>query len=394
MNIIDPRPLIEKPAYDVIVVGGGIAGAAAAVAAARNGAKTLLMEKQINLGGLATVGLISWYEPLCDGMGRQVIGGLAEELIRLSIRDGMENLPAKWGGEGKNHIHYDRYATNFSPTIFALELDAWVRESGADIRFDTRVTYPVVENGRITGIIAESVSGRELYPCRFAIDASGDATLCAAAGLPTVVGMNYLNYTVQGYSRKDILEYVETGDDCRLRHWIGCGGSLTGEGQPADRKPHTTYTSDSENEFIAWGKDAMLRRYQASDKHEREIMTLPGMPQYRKIRHLVGETVFTGEETGCPDSIGTCGDFRKRGPVYSLPYRALYTRAIPNLMTAGRIISADGEGWEIIRVIPVCALTGQAAGTAAALCSRSGDTFDTLSLSQLQNTLKAQGVLF
>ena len=35
MNIIDPRPLIEKPAYDVIVVGGGIAGVAAAVAAAR-----------------------------------------------------------------------------------------------------------------------------------------------------------------------------------------------------------------------------------------------------------------------------------------------------------------------------------------------------------------------
>ena len=98
----DPRKIIEKPAYDVIVVGGGIAGVAAAVAAARNGAKTLLMEKQIHLGGLATTGLISWYEPLCDGNGRQVIGGISEELIRLSVCYGLEDLPAQWGGEGKN----------------------------------------------------------------------------------------------------------------------------------------------------------------------------------------------------------------------------------------------------------------------------------------------------
>ena len=59
MQINDPRKLIIKDRYDVIVVGGGIAGVAAAVASARNGAKTLLIEKQINLGGLATVGLIS-----------------------------------------------------------------------------------------------------------------------------------------------------------------------------------------------------------------------------------------------------------------------------------------------------------------------------------------------
>ena len=51
---------VTREAYDVIVVGGGIAGVAAAVAAAREGANVLLMEKQVNLGGLATGGLISW----------------------------------------------------------------------------------------------------------------------------------------------------------------------------------------------------------------------------------------------------------------------------------------------------------------------------------------------
>lgn len=111
LNIVDNRNTIMRKGYDVIVVGGGIAGIAAAVSSAREGASTLLIEKQINLGGLATTGLINWYEPLCDGEGNKIIGGVAEEMIKLSIKYSFENLPAKWGGEGKNSIHYDRYAT-------------------------------------------------------------------------------------------------------------------------------------------------------------------------------------------------------------------------------------------------------------------------------------------
>lgn len=88
----------QMPAYDVIVVGGGIAGVAAVVAAARGGAKTLLMEKTVTLGGLATQGPISWYEPLCDGEGKQMIYGIAEELIRLSVKYGFEDMPHEWGG--------------------------------------------------------------------------------------------------------------------------------------------------------------------------------------------------------------------------------------------------------------------------------------------------------
>ena len=81
---------------DVLVVGGGIAGVAAALAARRAGARVLLLEKQALLGGLATNGLISWYEPLCDGQGHQLIYGLAEELLRLSFRYGDDSLPEIW----------------------------------------------------------------------------------------------------------------------------------------------------------------------------------------------------------------------------------------------------------------------------------------------------------
>ena len=71
--------ITEKENYDVIVVGGGIAGISAAVAAARQGVSVLLIEKGLNLGGLSTSGLISWYEPLCDGKGKQMIFGISEE---------------------------------------------------------------------------------------------------------------------------------------------------------------------------------------------------------------------------------------------------------------------------------------------------------------------------
>lgn len=72
--------------YDVAVVGGGIAGAAAALQAARSGKKTVLIEKTVLLGGLATSGLVYIYLPICDGNGHQASYGITEELLRNSPR--------------------------------------------------------------------------------------------------------------------------------------------------------------------------------------------------------------------------------------------------------------------------------------------------------------------
>ena len=82
--------------FDVIVVGGGIAGVAAAIAASRNNSKVCIVEKECSLGGLATLGLVWCYLPLCDGKGRQVIGGLGEELLKNSIKYGPGKIPECW----------------------------------------------------------------------------------------------------------------------------------------------------------------------------------------------------------------------------------------------------------------------------------------------------------
>ena len=82
--------------YDVIVVGGGIAGVGAALAARRNGCRVLIIEKSVMLGGLATLGFIAYYLPLCDGRGKKVTGGIAEELLYLSIKYGYNDLAPEW----------------------------------------------------------------------------------------------------------------------------------------------------------------------------------------------------------------------------------------------------------------------------------------------------------
>ena len=91
-----------REAYDVIAAGGGVAGAAAALAAARAGKRTLLLEKATALGGLATIGLINFFVPMCNGRGRQIIFGMAEEFLQLARKHGYDDLPEVWkNGEPK-----------------------------------------------------------------------------------------------------------------------------------------------------------------------------------------------------------------------------------------------------------------------------------------------------
>ena len=121
------------------------------------------------------------------------------------------------------------------------------------------------------------------------------------------------------------------------------------------------------------------------------ISTIATIPQIRMTRKIVGEyeLAHTEMHTYFEDSIGMVSNWKKRGPVYEVPFRTLYNKEMKNLIVAGRCTSVNETLWDVMRVIPCCAVTGQAAGTAAAMT----DDFSALDVSKLQEKLKSNGVV-
>ena len=362
---------LTREGYDVIVVGGGVGGIAAAVSAAREGAKVLLLEKQVNLGGLATGGLISWYEPLCDSQGNQVVFGIAEELIKLSVRDCFDSLPLSFGGTEKSAPRRERYSTRYSPTVFALALDEYVTDAGVKILFDTYGTYPVMEGNICQGVITENADGRSFYPAKVVIDATGDASIMHRAGVPCREGENFLTYLVHDIVFDDAKQFLDENKTWAVRNWVNAGSDMLGNGQPEGMPRVKGVTAEEITTFMLVGKQRMLERVRQRDRYSYDIMSIPSMPQLRTIRQIVGDSDFKAVNgNSVPDSIGHTGDFRMAEKyvrnVYDVPLSSLYNSKFPNLLAAGRIISApEHDDWEVSRVIPTCAMTGEAAGKAA-----------------------------
>ena len=118
---------------------------------------------------------------------------------------------------------------------------------------------------------------------------------------------------------------------------------------------------------------------------------IASIPQVRMTRKIVGQYVLseTEEHKYFEDSIGMVSNWKKRGPVYEVPFRTLYSAEVKNLICAGRCTSVTETLWDVMRVIPCCAVTGQAAGTAAAMT----DDFTSLDIEKLQETLRKNGVV-
>lgn len=72
-----------------------------------------------------------------------------------------------------------------------------------------------------------------------------------------------------------------------------------------------------------------------------------------------------------------------------MPFETLYNKKVKNLIIAGRCTSVNDALWDVMRVIPCCAVTGQAAGTAAAMT----DDFSKLDVKELQKRLQKNGVV-
>ncbi len=379
---------------DVLVCGGGFAGISAALSSARQGKKTILIEREYVLGGLGTAGLVTFYLPLCDGMGRQVSFGIAEELFRLSVSMGAEaQYPENWlDSEDKAHrTEKDkRFEVRYNPNLFAILAEQLLLKEDVKILYGTYAVAVDKTEDKINAVITESKSGRQAIKASSYVDATGDCDIAFLAGAPTdtfkqgnILAAWYYFLDNSGY-KLNPLGCADIPDDQKN----GENGVET-----LINRRFTGLDADELSQMVQLSHGAVLedikkRRLKVSNLVPTSIASIP---QIRMTRKLVGEYVLhdTEEHKYFEDSVGMVSDWRKRGPVYEVPFKTLYSGKIKNLITAGRCTSVTDSMWDIMRVIPCCAVTGQAAGTAAALT----DDFTALDIKRLQAKLSDSGVV-
>ncbi len=397
-NYILQMSIPTKGTYDVLVAGGGVAGAAAALASARRGKKVLLLEKSTMLGGLATMGLINYFEPLCNGRGKKIIAGMCEEFLLASVKYGFDSIPAVWR-DGKVPTPgetAERYVSHYSPYIFALQLTEMLCQAGVTLLFDCNAMHPVMEGNLCTGVVTDSKSGLELYKAKMVVDTTGDADLLRRAGVPVVTGQNYFTYIGRQVTLDGCKRAVEVGKaHLAISSVCGGGASLYGGGHPAHMPTFSGTTVESVSDYLIQNQAEMLRKLKGQDRHSREVTTLPAMAQFRTTCHIDGDYTLREEDkyVHFPDSVCAICDFDRRHFLYEVPLRTLTRAGYDNLITAGRSASATGYGWDILRVIPPAILTGQAAGEAACQAIDAGKAIWNVDIARLQNTLEAQNVM-
>ena len=377
-------------AYDVAVCGGGFAGISAALAAARQGKKTVLFEKLYMLGGLGTAGLVTIYLPLCDGRGHQVSYGIAEELCRLSVRHGAEAMyPANWLEGGSRTETDPRFEVQYNAQLFAILAEQLLLEAGVEILYGTYAVGVNMEDGKIRHLITENKSGRQAYRVGSVVDATGDCDIATLSGAPTetfrqgnILAAWYYSAGKEGY-RLNQLGFCDIPDEEKVkkdqvpqlvnRRFDGWDGKELSEMMCLSHR--STY------------QDFLRKR----EKDEQIFpVTVATTPQIRMTRRIAGEYTLsnTEEHTYFADSVGMVSNWKQRGPVYEVPFGTLYNRQVKNLLCAGRCVSVTEPMWDVMRVIPCCAVTGQAAGTAAAMT----DDMTRLDINELQAQLQKAGV--
>ncbi len=391
-TITEQKTLEVRSKCGVLVAGGGIAGIAAALAAARNGADVLLLEREYLLGGLGTAGLVTIYLPLCDGRGHQVSFGIAEELLRLSILHGAEGkYPSAWlDGDDLAARERQRFQVQYNPHFFAMDAERLLRENGVRILYGTLVADVHRTGARIDAVIVENKSGRYAIEVeQSVVDCTGDADICALAGEETV-RFGQGNVLAAWY-------YFLSQSGLHLRA-LGACDVPENEKTPGRERQYlsprrfTGLDGEEISEMVALSHQQTYRDLLARREKDASAVpvTLATIPQLRMTRRIAGVRTLDTSDCGVPfpDSVGMFGDWRRSGPVYHLPFSALYGRTVENLICAGRCISVSDAMWDITRVIPVCALSGQGAGTAAAMTG----CFSAIDLDALRGRLTESGV--
>jgi len=431
----------ELPVFfnaDVCVVGGGAAGTAAAISAARKGAKTVLVERGISLGGLATQGCVFPCMPTF------IAGSDTPYITDLNKRMENQGTPPLLGIDTDGYFGGGR--GQYVPEYLTYVYDEMCREAGVDILYNASLAGAITSERKVVSCVVQTIEGLAKIQAKIFIDGTGDALLSRFAGVPVEKGSEkngrnqpmslrfemggidldrvYNAFVVKGVKEKDAFneiaeEAIKKKKQPFVQFWkqennekvFQSGvdrGELTEDdilfiqafsiiGKPSVMSmncPEMPPLSFSATDAISYSKSVsfgreMMRRLadffiknvpgfekayisrEASMVGVRESWRIRGkyymdVEDYVKARHFPDAVCRTAYPVDIHGLNAEFSEKLKKGEYYEIPYRALVTNEISNLLVVGRCASGSFAAQASFRIQPTCMSMGEAAGIAAA----------------------------
>ena len=445
----EPAKKLPIRKFDVAVVGAGTGGVVAALAAARQGARTILIERKGYTGGTVTEGgtaLHSFYNLWKAFPGvkkRQVVKGIPQEII--------DRMMAVGGCSGHAEMvrgyDYDSVCTAIDTELYKLVTMQMLDEAGVLLGVNTLLTGAIVDGGRLTGAITDSRSGREAIYAKAFVDCSAYGDLAAFAGANYTVPNDYACCNSIGLANVDLDGYVAHleahGGSNQLAYGLrsgqpgkvvrfngGLGGAFRDEARKIGMSSMITTVHDNYLMFVKCNfkvpgsvinRDDMAKAELEVRKRQARALELfrqyvPGCKKAFMARTSPTLNIRRGRLIACDydithedviegrhfdDEVMVYGFHDnapryqiKNGGTYGIPYRALRAAGLENLLVAGMMITSDHRPHMSTRNTVCCMGQGQATGTAAALCARKNCGIRDLRYSDLRAALVQGGVYF
>jgi len=401
-------PLLDEA--DVIVVGGGPGGIGAAVLAAREGARTILVERYGYLGGMASAGEVHPFMPNHSAgkcLDRPVYVEWASAMRKYVPFDAAEEPSGEMCKQSERRISKDA-------AILAAE-DVCL-SAGVGLLYHHNLADAVVADGAIDSLVLLSKSGYTAAKAGVYVDCTGDADLAAMTGCqveqggPTghcqpmtlcfkLGGIDrsrmppgreitelYLAARQRGEidcPREDVLMFRWLSDDVvhfnttRVIHKSGTSGRQLADAEIEGRRQLRQYL-----EFFRSHVSGFEKAWVYSVAHH------IGVRETRRVRGLAHVTrddfvaaakfpdaiarVRYNIDIHNPDGGGTEHLRLPAEQWYEIPYGCIVAKDVANLLIGGRPISVDHAVHSSMRVMPSACSVGQAAGVAAAMAARDG----------------------
>lgn len=366
-----------ETSVDVLVVGGGTAGTIAAIQAGRAGARTMIIERNSQLGGTTTTGGVA-FPGLFDAWGKQVIAGIGWELVRDSVE--LDNGPLPdFSKVPPRHWQNQVFVNQF---LYAILAEEKCEKAGVQIAY-YEFPYAIRQTG--DGWIVDCVGfgTRRRVLCRQIIDCTGGAEVVGMLGLPRLREAE----TQPGSYLYKIGSHHEVGREQIHRLYV-----------------HGADSTNSRTVTLAnlTGRKSVLEQVRKSKKR---LMHLQPETGFRESYRIVGETMITVDDytSGRVFDDAVCYAFYpvdlhtksgvkpkplKPGTVPTIPLRALVPKDSRNIVVAGRCVCSDRLANSGLRVQASCMAMGQAAGVAAALAVQRGTTPLSVPLDEIRQTLR------